>query len=166
MRTKPKLVIGLFFAGLSAMAILELLLIQGLHRLAGWTRLFMSPFDSILGFLLVAAGLALVIGSVWVQYTLGEGAPAPMAATKKLVTRGPYAYTRNPMTLGAAMLYLGIAVWQSSILMAALVLIVFASLLTYIYFHETSELANRFGAEYRAYRQKTPFLFPRFRKGG
>ena len=32
----------------------------------------------------------------------------------ELVTQGPYAYTRNPMTLGAFLLYVGIGVWIGS----------------------------------------------------
>jgi len=42
--------------------------------------------------------------------------------------------------------------------------VIFATLLSYIYHHETEELTQRFGADYRAYKQNTPFLFPRFRK--
>jgi protein-S-isoprenylcysteine O-methyltransferase Ste14 len=38
--------------------------------------------------------------------------------------------------------------------------IVFSALLTFIYFHETRELSERFGEEYLAYKKRTPFLLP------
>jgi protein-S-isoprenylcysteine O-methyltransferase Ste14 len=87
-----------------------------------------------------------------------------MVATQKLVISGPYAYTRNPMTLGAALFYLGIAIWLGSLPGVGLVVLVFAALLSYIAVHETAELTERFGDEYLAYRQHTPFLLPRFKK--
>jgi protein-S-isoprenylcysteine O-methyltransferase Ste14 len=84
----------------------------------------------------------------------------PRVATQKLVVEGPYAYTRNPMTLGAAAFYIGISVWYGSLTAFLLVILIFGSLLTFIYFHETRELSDRFGDEYLAYRKKTPFLIP------
>jgi protein-S-isoprenylcysteine O-methyltransferase Ste14 len=107
-----------------------------------------------------------VIWSVWIQYAEGQGTPAPMAATKKLIVNGPYAFTRNPMTLGAAAFYQGIAFWFGSGAVLGLVLLIFTVLSTYIYFHETNELSERFGADYLEYKRKTPFLIPNFRKEG
>ena len=116
--------------------------------------------NKTLGAAMVIGGLALVIWSVSIQYTLGKGTPAPRVATQRLVTQGPYAWTRNPMTLGALSLYLGIGVWQGAGLVILLTAIVFSALLTYIYIHETRELTDRFGLEYMAYKKRTPFLIP------
>jgi len=88
----------------------------------------------------------------------------PKVATQKLVTNGPYAYSRNPMTLGALLVYLGIGVWMGSGVVIALTVIVFSGLLTFIYVHETRELTERFGNEYLEYRKRTPFLCPHFRR--
>jgi protein-S-isoprenylcysteine O-methyltransferase Ste14 len=85
-----------------------------------------------------------------------------MVATQKIVTQGPYSYTRNPMTLGALFLYSGIAIWMSSGVLIILSTIIFSTLLTFIYIHETRELAERFGEEYLEYRKRTPFLIPNF----
>ena len=65
------------------------------------------------------------------------------------------------MTLGASLFYLGLAVWAGSWAIFGLVIIIFSLLLTYIYIHESRELAERFGVEYQEYRRKIPFLFPR-----
>lgn len=161
---KPKFVVVLFFLGLLCMAELELALIWLLHQVVGLPSFDFGWLNVSLGWLVIMAGAALVIWSVAVQYKLGQGTPAPVVPTQKLVVKGPYAYTRNPMTLGAALFYLGIGILYGSFPVMGLVLLIFASLLTYIYHHESKELAQRFGADYLAYKQNTPFLFPRFRK--
>lgn len=161
---KRKTIIGFFFGGLLLLVILELVLIWGFNQVAGLPVLHFGYLNLSFGLLAIGLGGFLVAWSVWIQYTEGMGTPAPMAATKKLIVDGPYACTRNPMTLGAAIFYLGIAFWLGSGVVVALVLLVFAILLTYIYFHETKELSQRFGKDYLEYKQGTPFLIPGFRK--
>jgi protein-S-isoprenylcysteine O-methyltransferase Ste14 len=161
---KRKTIIGFFFGGLLLLVILELVLIWGFNQVSGLPVLQFGYLNLLFGLLAVGLGGFLVTWSVWIQYTEGKGTPAPMAATKKLIVDGPYACTRNPMTLGAAIFYLGIAFGLGSGVVMALVLLVFTLLLTYIYFHETKELSQRFGKDYLEYKQKTPFLIPGFRK--
>ena len=153
-------VVFAFFLGLVLMVILSLII--------GWAcgdlgKIYLGWLNQVLGIGLTASGFALVSWSVRVQYVIGKGTPAPMVATQKLVTQGPYAYSRNPMTLGALLLYLGIGFWIGSGVVVILTVIVFSSLLTYIYFHETNELAERFGDEYLEYNRRIPFLIPRFK---
>lgn len=125
-----------------------------------WGRIRLGWLNQVLGPALTVGGFALVGWSVHIQYILGKGTPAPMVATQKLVRMGPYACTRNPMTLGALTMYLGIGIWLGSGIVIALTLIVFSVLLTYIYVHETRELSERFGDAYLEYVKQTPFLFP------
>lgn len=149
-----KKVIAIFFLGMALMAGVELGLVWLIEReLRG---------NIWLGLPLIVAGRELVIWSVRTLYMAGLGTPAPAVATQKLVQSGPYRYSRNSMTLGASLFYLGLAVWTGSWLVCGLVLLVFATLLTYIYVHESRELEARFGVEYSEYRHSTPFLFPRF----
>jgi len=129
-----------------------------------WGRIRLGWLNQVLGPALTVSGFALVGWSVHIQYILGKGTPAPMVATQKLVQTGPYACTRNPMTLGALFIYLGIGVWMGSGIVIALTLAVFSLLLTYIYVHETRELSERFGEAYLEYVKQTPFLFPHCRK--
>jgi protein-S-isoprenylcysteine O-methyltransferase Ste14 len=162
--SKHRLVIVLFFLGLLGMAFVESSVIWLIHRVMDipvWRSIWIN---SLIGVSLVISGAGLVIWSVRTQYREGKGTPAPMVATQKLVISGPYAYTRNPMTLGAALFYLGIAIWLGSLPGVGLVVMVFAALLSYIAVHETAELTKRFGEEYLAYRQRTPFLLPRLKK--
>ncbi len=156
-----KQVISLFFLGLFLMIVIEV----GIGWFFGdWGRIHHSWLNQALGPGLTIGGFALVIWSVLTQYKVGNGTPVPMVATQKLVTQGPYSYTRNPMTLGALFLYSGIGVWMGSGVLIVLIAIVFSVLLMFIYIHETRELAIRFGEEYQDYRKRTPFLIPNFRR--
>lgn len=129
---------------------------------ADWGRIRLGWLNLVFGPALTVTGFALVGWSVRVQYVLGKGTPAPKVATQRLVTQGPYAYSRNPMTLGALLMYLGIGLWMGSGVVMLLIVIVFSALLTFIFFHETRELTERFGEEYLAYKKRTPFVWPRF----
>ena len=141
------------------------LIAVGVAWLCGdWGRIYLGWLNPALGPTMAVGGVALVVWSVSIQYTLGKGTPAPKVAAQRLVTQGPYAFTRNPMTLGALMMYLGIGIWMSSGVVIILTMLVFGGLLTYIYVHETRELSERFGEVYLEYIQQTPFLLPRGRK--
>jgi len=161
--TRRRVVIS-FFSGLLLMSAVTV----GIGLTCGdWGRIRLGWGNWVIGPALAVGGLAIVIWAVYIQYTLGKGTPAPAVATKKLVTQGPYAYSRNPMTLGALVMYLGIGIWLGSGVVVTLSVVVFTILLRFIYIHETRELAQRFGEPYLEYRKQTPFLFPRihlFRK--
>ena len=131
--------------------------------LGSWGRFNPAWWSQIIAVLLALGGIVLIGWSISIQYTLGKGTPFPKVATQQLITSGPYAYTRNPMTLGAFLLYLGVAIGMGSIPVVLLVLIIFTALLTFIYKHETRELTERFGEEYLAYRKHTAFFIPRIR---
>lgn len=154
---KRKVVIA-FYSGLLFMSAVAV----GIGLMCGdWGQIRLGWVNWVIGPAFADSGLALVSWAVYTQYTLGRGTPAPAVATKMLVTQGPYAYSRNPMTLGALVMYLGIGFWLGSGIVIALCVVVFIILLRFIYVHETQELAQRFGKPYQEYRERTPFLFPR-----
>jgi protein-S-isoprenylcysteine O-methyltransferase Ste14 len=66
------------------------------------------------------------------------------------------------MALGAFGMYLGVAILFRSIGAVILVLLFASGLLIYIKRVEEKEMEIRFGQEYLAYKQQTPFLIPRF----
>ena len=157
---KAKVTISIFFVGLLLAATFELILIWCFAEGLGLPSFVYGSLNTILGLFAISLGSLLILWSVWILFSVGLGTPVPASATQKLVVNGPYAYSRNPMTLGAAALYLGISIWYKSFIVFLLVLLVFAALLTYIHIHETRELSDRFGVEYLAYKEKTPFLIP------
>ncbi len=138
-----------------------------IDRWLGFPALILEPLNLIFGVLLILLGWFFAIWSIYTQFTIGRGTPVPLMATQKLIIQPPYSYCRNPMALGAVVMYLGVAVLIGSIAAVMLVFIGAAALFTYIKVLEEKEMEMRFGAEYLAYRQQTPFLIPRFsRKAG
>jgi protein-S-isoprenylcysteine O-methyltransferase Ste14 len=109
-------------------------------------------------------GLFLGLWAIQTQVEFGRGTPVPMMPTQKLVAQGPFAYCRNPMTLGTILAYLGIGILIGSFSGLVLVLIFGGALLLYIKFIEEKELAARFGPDYLEYKRSTPFLIPRLRR--
>src|SRR6266498_2733724 len=68
---------------------------------------------------LLALGGVIYAWCVWDFAVFGRGTPAPLDAPKKLVVRGLYRYTRNPMYVGVLLVILG---WAVLFRAAALVL--------------------------------------------
>jgi protein-S-isoprenylcysteine O-methyltransferase Ste14 len=113
------------------------------------------------GGLLVAGGLFFGLWSVLTQLTRGRGTPLPLMPTQELLTKGPFRYCRNPMTLGTLLAYLGIAVAAGTIAGIGLVASFATLLVLYLKGIEERELAERFGEAYLAYKREVPFIIPR-----
>jgi len=123
-----------------------------------------GAINPAIGLLLIMIAWLFANWTVKVQFSLGEGTPIPVMATQKLVVKRPYTYCRNPMTLGATVFYLGVAIWLGSFSAIGLALIYPIGISIYIKMIEEKELEERFGSEYLEYKQKTPFLIPRWGK--
>ena len=107
-------------------------------------------------------GLGLLAWSLLAFWLIGKGTPVPIAAPQKLVVRGPYRYSRNPIELGAILYYLGLGCLFLSFtagLIMFLAGLVFGSV--YHKFVEEPELHMRFGTDYDDYKKRVPFLIPR-----
>ncbi len=152
---------AIFFLAIAPLALL--LVGRAIDRWLGWPALALPPLNGIAGGLLILGGWLLAVWTIYVQFTLGRGTPVPLMATQKLIVRPPYAYCRNPMALGAIVLYFGVSVAAGSAGAALLVLLGAVALLTYIKVVEEKEMVARFGAEYLEYRVEVPFIVPRLR---
>jgi len=132
-----------------------------LDRSLGLPPLRIGAAGRAFGRVLTAAGFSLGFWSVYAQLDRGRGTPLPMMPTQELLTDGPFRYCRNPMTLGAVLAYLGLAISARTAAGIVLVVSFAASLLVYLKRLEEGELAERFGEAYLAYRRETPFIVPR-----
>ena len=114
-----------------------------------------------LALFLFGLGIVLYLRSAWDFAVFGSGTPAPIDAPKRLVRRGFYRYTRNPMYVAALTLVSGwAALYGAAILVAyAAVLFVFFSLFVRLY--EEPRLAREFGSEYAAYVAQVGRWLPR-----
>ncbi len=154
---------ALAFEAVIFLVVLPLALIALGSFLDEWLRLspiLFDPINLVLGGLFIAAGWLFAIWSIYVQFTLGRGTPVPVMATQKLIVQPPYSYCRNPMALGAIVMYLGVAILFGSIGAVVLVLLGAVLLLTYIKRVEEKEMELRFGQAYVEYKRRTPFLIP------
>ena len=106
---------------------------------------------AILGAALLAAGAAILAWCIWDFGRFGRGTPAPIDAPTKLVVRGLYRYSRNPMYVGVAAMILGWAglLRAPELLLYALVVVTAFQLFVVLY--EEPHLRRLFGAEYDAY---------------
>lgn len=80
--------------------------------------------------------------------------PEPWKPTTALVTDGPYRYTRNPMYLGFACLYLGVALWFGGYWTLGLLPAVLVVMTVGVIRREERYLERLFGEVYAAYRNR------------
>jgi len=158
-------------------AILELVVIpfslislgQWLDRTLSIDTLFSNGTNIFLAVLCFILGVPLLVWTIVLQHTRGHGTPLPLVPTKRLLTDGPYRYTRNPMTCGAIMWLSGWALMANSPTALLVGVTLFATIaLAYIKSVEEREMSRRFGQAYKEYKDKTAFLLPfiKVRYGG
>lgn len=78
----------------------------------------------------------------------------PHKPASHLVTTGIYRWTRNPMYLGIAVLYCGVALVFDSLLALVLLPIVLLVIQTQVIAREEAYLERAFGEEYRVYKSR------------
>ena len=116
-----------------------------------------------LGWLSLVLGITLAVWTSHLQLSMGQGTPTPWDPTKKLVVAGPYSHVRNPMITGAFLILLGEANLLHSWTTAAWLGVFLVSNLIYLPLVEEKELEERFGGEYRDYKEHVPRWIPRLR---
>ena len=118
-----------------------------------------------LAIFVLAAGGATYGWCLWDFATFGRGTPAPIDAPKRLVVRGLYRSTRNPMYLGVLTVVVGWAVLHRSAALVLYALAIATLFHLFVVFYEEPHLHRRFGADYERYRADVPRWFPRVPKG-
>ena len=116
--SKNQRIIAVIFGGIVFWVAIPLFILVGSSHVDTWFHFPRYRYGSInlwVGLLCMILGWLFANWTVKVQYSLGKGTPIPLMATQRLVVTGPYAFCRNPMTLGTAFFYAGIAVWRGSL---------------------------------------------------
>lgn len=78
-----------------------------------------------------------------------------------LTVNGPYAYTRNPLYLGSAILALGAGIATRSWVSAVILILYFAIFYSMVMRREENELHTRHGAAFEEYARTVPLFLPR-----
>ena len=138
----PLLYAGAFVAGFGA------------HRLLP-VRLWPEPaaIETVLGWGLLAAGVLLAASAAYLFHRAGT-TPNPTKPTTALVIWGPYRFTRNPMYVGLAAVYLGGTLLLNDAWPIALFPVVIALVRRRVIAREEAYLERKFGDEYRAYKAR------------
>ena len=119
-----------------------------------------------IGLALMPVGALLTLVSVATFVVRGRGTPAPFDPPREFVASGPYRWVRNPMYVGAFLLFVGYALCAVSFaaLLVPLGMLVAAHLFVVLY--EEPTLERRFGESYGRYRRATPRWIPRRPRSG
>ena len=115
----------------------------------------------VLAVCLMAIGAAIYLRCVWDFAVFGRGTPSPIDAPKRLVIRGLYRYSRNPMYVGLLTVVAGWAVLFGSVLMVGYGVVLFVLFSVFVHFYEERHLSREFGDEYEAYMARVGRWLPR-----
>jgi protein-S-isoprenylcysteine O-methyltransferase Ste14 len=150
-----------FFVGMVAFPIVHGVLPWTLSLLTpryGWTEGGPGTWN-LLGLIAVATGTA---GLIWVLVVMFAKVPelpekVELELTSQiLVTHGPFAFTRNPMYLSAAAVWLGWALFYGSIAVLTGLVVAWVWGMFFVVRWEERALEVRFGETYRQYKAKVP----------
>ena len=126
-----------------------------------WDRAPASGAPRVLAAALFALGGALYAWTVWDFAAFGRGTPAPIDAPRRLVVRGLYRYTRNPMYVGILTVLVGQVALFASTALALYAIAVLAGFHAWIVAYEEPRLAAAFDSQYAAYCRQVPRWLPR-----
>jgi protein-S-isoprenylcysteine O-methyltransferase Ste14 len=137
---------------------------------AAWASRWRVPLGFLLGVayllfsrptvkLLIAGGAVAALGLALRTFAAGH-----LAKNQRLATSGPYAYTRNPLYLGSALMGAGFAVAGGNWILALACLVLFAAIYWPVIRREEEYLRREFGEVYDLYAQQVPLFLPRFRR--
>jgi protein-S-isoprenylcysteine O-methyltransferase Ste14 len=115
------------------------------------------PGRVVIGHVLAAAGIV-IAATALIQFRRRKTTykPEDPGKTSALVTGGIYRVTRNPMYVGMALLLLAISFWSGHLAAALLVPFFMLVLWAFQIRHEEHMLAALFGADYEAFKNRTP----------
>jgi protein-S-isoprenylcysteine O-methyltransferase Ste14 len=129
------------------------------HLLTAWAWIPLR----VVGVVLLVVG-AVVLVQAFVRFVVeGVGTPAPVAPTERLVVGGLYRYVRNPMYVAVVAAILGQALLLDQPVLLLWAAVAGAAMAAFVHGYEEPALAQRFGAQYDAYRRAVPAWWPRRR---
>jgi protein-S-isoprenylcysteine O-methyltransferase Ste14 len=112
------------------------------------------------GTIVTIVGAAIAVTCILTFVFVGRGTPAPFDPPRRLVARGPYAYVRNPMYLGAGLALVGAALFYGSgtLLLYAGGFLVLMHL--FVVSYEEPTLRDTFGGDYDEYCRRVRRWWP------
>jgi protein-S-isoprenylcysteine O-methyltransferase Ste14 len=155
------------------LALRSVIYMTGFLLFFGWIALRVRAFDRSLGLslptaakipgaILMVLGAILVLACAGVFISRGRGTPAIFDAPRAFVAIGPYRYVRNPMYIGGLVLLVGFGLYERSISILFLTLLLFPLVHLFVRFYEEPTLTRRFGSSYQEYLRAVRRWIPRW----
>jgi protein-S-isoprenylcysteine O-methyltransferase Ste14 len=130
-----------------------LVLIYAPVRVLSWSGIVRPPIalPQIMGLIVGTVGAIIALWCIFTFIAIGKGTPAPFDPPRRLVTRGPYRFVRNPMYIGAGLALGGAALLYQSWRLLIYTLLLFLITHLFVTFYEEPTLRKTFSEEYDAY---------------
>jgi protein-S-isoprenylcysteine O-methyltransferase Ste14 len=107
----------------------------------------------VIGIGLFICGLSLAAWSLSIFYSM-RTTTVPFKRSSKLVTWGPYRFSRNPMYVSLTLMYIGEAGWLVEVWPLLPLLLVLAYVQRIVIPYEEKQLSKNFGVAYKKYTAK------------
>jgi protein-S-isoprenylcysteine O-methyltransferase Ste14 len=131
--------------------------------LTGWEVADPPLIVAVVGYVLLVAGVGVLLHAFARFVTEGLGTPAPVAPTQHLVIGGLYRHVRNPMYIAVALTIIGQAMVLGRPALLVYAVVFGVTVASFVYLYEQPTLTEQFGAEYEAYCDAVPAWLPRLR---
>ena len=133
-------------------------------RVLAWSGItpmpIMGPWQ-IFGMVVAGGGMIISLWCIFTFVFLGKGTPAPFDPPRRLVTRGPYRFVRNPMYVGAGLALAGAALSYQSLPLLGYAAVFLVIMHLFVIVHEEPTLRQTFGRDYEAYCAKVGRWWPK-----
>jgi protein-S-isoprenylcysteine O-methyltransferase Ste14 len=103
------------------------------------------------GIVCIVSGMILIVWSIQTFWRVGTSV-IPVRLSTAIVTDGPFRFTRNPMYVVLALLYLGAAFWLNMLWPLLLFPVLLFLVQFYVITREEQYLERKFGEEYLQYK--------------
>jgi protein-S-isoprenylcysteine O-methyltransferase Ste14 len=113
------------------------------------------------GVFLTTMGAAVALWCIATFAFVGRGTPAPFDPPRRLVSRGPYRYVRNPMYLGATIALGGGALFYESKALIGYAAGFVLLMHVFVVLYEEPTLRAAFGDDYKAYCRRVGRWLPK-----
>ncbi len=131
--------------------LVSLILAFVVHRLVVTPEIVRSLPAAVV---LIVSGFALAIWGATTFSRAGTELNPTSATNAKLVSSGPFRYTRNPMYSGVILVSLGVTLIFGTVPFFAATILLFLFLNAGIIPFEEAKMERQFGAEFRAYKSR------------
>ena len=123
-----------------------------LHRLHP-IPILRREISAVPGLGLAVLGLLLVVWAMGL-FARARTSPIPIRPTTAIVETGPYRFSRNPMYVGLALLYVGLALWIGTLWPLLFLPVALIMVQRAVIAREERYLEAKFGEEYRGYKSR------------